>query len=205
MQIVAADHRLERWPIAPRGAARGRWTERASVIIAVRDDTGLVGLGEAAPLPGMSIDSLDDAMRACEALAASLPLALDVPGHALAIADRLTPAPAARFAIETALLSALAQRTRRSVASLIAPMPQAELRSNAIVDDEHEAIAAMAAGAPCLKIKAPSPADLERVRRIARAVPGARLRIDANRGWPRARSRRARRRRRRSRAGARRR
>src|SRR6185369_13836532 len=109
----------------------------------------------------------------------------DVPAHATALADRITPAPAARFAIETALLSALAQRTQSSIASLLRPMPQAELRNAVVVDDEDEAAVAVALGAKILKIKASSPADLDRVRRIARIAPNARLRIDANRGWPR--------------------
>jgi o-succinylbenzoate---CoA ligase len=199
MRIEAVDYRIVRWPIAPRGAARGHWTNRTALILAVRDETGATGLGEAAPLPGMSIDHVDDAVRACEALAARTPFVLEVPSHATALADRITTAPAARFAIETALLAALAQRTGTSIASLLAPLaqrsrsagnvvgslPQAELRSAVVVDDEDEARAAVALGAPCLKIKAPTPADLERVRRIARAVPGVPLRIDANRGWPR--------------------
>jgi o-succinylbenzoate synthase len=190
MRIVAVDYRVVRWPIAPRGAARDRWTERTAVIVAVRSDAGTTGLGEAAPLPEMSIDTVDDTLAACEALSSRLPITLEVPSHATAIADRITPAPAARFAIETALLSALAQHTRTSVASLMTAMPHAELRNNVVVDDEDEALAAVARGAPCLKIKAPVPADLDRVRRIARAVgersPITRLRIDANRGWPRA-------------------
>src|SRR5688572_30620236 len=117
MRIVAVDYRIVRWPIAPRGAARGRWTERTALIVAVRDETGATGLGEAAPLPGMSIDNIDDAVRACEALAAHAPFTLDVPSHATALADRITPAPAARFAIETALLAVLAQRTQTSIAA----------------------------------------------------------------------------------------
>jgi O-succinylbenzoic acid--CoA ligase len=185
MQIVAVDYRVVRWSIEPRGAARGRWRERTAVILVVRDETGATGLGEAAPLPGMSIDHVDDAVRACEALAPRVPFTLDVPSHALALADRITPAPAARFAIETALLSVLAQRTQSSVASLVAAMPHGELRNAIIVDDEDEAAAAVALGATCLKLKAPTPGDLDRVRRIARIAPNARLRIDANRGWPR--------------------
>ncbi|HEY5952442.1 MAG TPA: AMP-binding protein [Kofleriaceae bacterium] len=185
MRIVAVDYRVVRWPIESRGAARGRWNERSAVIVSVRTESGVTGLGEAAPLPGMSIDDVDDAVRACEMLASRLPLTVEVPSHATSIADRVTCAPAARFAIETALLAALAQRMRTSIASLLAPMPQGELRCSVIVDDEAEAIAAVAAGAPCLKLKAPLPADLERVRRIARAVPDVPLRVDANRGWPR--------------------
>src|SRR5690606_2479395 len=124
MRIVAVDYRVVRWPIAPRGAARGHWTERTAVVLAVRGDAGVTGLGEAAPLPGMSVDDIGDAVRACEALAACVPLTGEVPGHASALAERLTAAPAARFAIEAALLSALAQHARTSVASLFAAVPQ---------------------------------------------------------------------------------
>ena len=184
MQIVAIDYRIARWTIAPRGAARGV-RDRTSLIVGVRDETGATGLGEAAPLRGMSIDTLDDATRACDELAARIPLTLATPDDASAIADRITPAPAARFAIETALLGVLAQRARTSVANLLAALPHAELESAIVVDDEREALAAVAAGARCLKIKVGS--DLARVRSIAAAVPGTRLRLDINRGWPRER------------------
>lgn len=183
MQIVAVDYRIARWTIAPGGAARGL-RERTSLIVAVRDETGATGLGEAAPLPGMSIDALDDATRACDELAARIPLTLATAHDASAIADRITPAPAARFAIETALLVVLAQRARTSVANLLAALPQAELEAAVVVDDKSEALAAVAAGAHCLKIKVGA-SDLARVRSIAAAVPTARLRLDVNRGWPR--------------------
>jgi L-alanine-DL-glutamate epimerase-like enolase superfamily enzyme len=118
------------------------------------------------------------------------------------IAARTTTAPAARFAIETALMAVVAQRLHISVAGIAAAIPQSAIgphrpsavllaestsrlasTSAVVVDDEPQARAAIAAGAPCLKLKVDR--DLERVRRIARAVPGTRLRLDANRGWPR--------------------
>jgi len=182
MRIVAVDYRTARWTIAPTGAARGV-RERSAAQLGVRDESGAIGLGEAAPLPGMSIDQVVDAERAFRDLAGRLPLVLDTPGHASAIADRITPAPAARFAIETALLAAFAQRARTSVASLLCTMPQAELDSAVVVDDEYEALVAVGSGARCLKIKVTD--DLARVRAIAAAVPATRLRIDVNRGWSR--------------------
>jgi O-succinylbenzoate synthase len=183
MTIVAVDHRTVRWPIEARGAARGVWRERAAVVVIVRDDTGAVGVGEAAPLPGVSTDELADAERAAQALAALVPFELDTAVHATAIADTLTRAPAARFAVETALLAVLAQRNATSVASLIVATPLDALRCAVVVDDADEARAAIAAGAPCLKIKAGPPGHVEH---IARAVPGTRLRVDANRAWSRA-------------------
>src|SRR3569833_3716541 len=59
MHIVAATARSVRWPLEPSGAARGRWRERERVIVAVRSDDGSPGLGAAAPLPGMTIDTLE--------------------------------------------------------------------------------------------------------------------------------------------------
>jgi o-succinylbenzoate synthase len=183
MRILAVEHRAASWPIPSGGAARGR-SARTAVIVAVRDESGATGLGEAAPLPGMSIDHIEDALHACEELAARVPISVDTPGHASAVADRVTPAPAARFAIETALLAAFAQRTRTGIAHLLCAVPQAELASAIVVDDEDQARRAAARGARCLKIKVGA-GDLARVRRIARAAPGCRLRIDANRAWAR--------------------
>ena len=178
--IVHVRSRVVHWPIEARGAARGAWHERAAVVIGVRDDTGATGLGEAAPLPGMSSDSLADAERAANGLAAHVPFAIDTPTHATGLADRITAAPAARFAIETALLAALAQRSRTSIAALWGRVPQGELRTAPVFADPAEL------RDPCdarvVKIKAADPA---RVRDFARALPGVRLRVDANRAWPR--------------------
>jgi O-succinylbenzoate synthase len=181
-RLVGVTHREVRWPIEPRGAARGTWSERSAVIVGVHGEHA-TGLGEAAPLPGMSIDRVADAIAACTDLAACVPIIVEAPNEATEIADRLTAAPAARFAIETALLRALAQSRRTSIAGLWGAVGPAPLHSAVVVDDEGEARAAVAAGAPCLKIKADHP---DRVLRIAAAVPGVRLRVDANRGWPRA-------------------
>lgn len=186
MRVVAATHCDVRWPLVPRGPARGQSHERAAIFVAVTTEGGRIGLGEAAPLPGTSIDAVADAIRAAGDLAARLPLELATPGHASAIADRVTHAPAARFALETALLAAYAQVTRTSVARLLAPMPHAELRTAVVVDDGDEAQLAASRGARCLKVKvgsADADADVRRVRAIAARAPNAQLRLDANRRW----------------------
>jgi O-succinylbenzoate synthase len=182
VRIAHVATRVVHWPLEPRGPARGRWTERRALVLGVRTDGDATGLGEAAPLPGMSIDTLGDAQRAADELAARVPFVVDSPAHATNLADRITTAPAARFAIETVLLAALAQRARTSIAALWSPLPH-ELNFASVVDSIADALLAVARGARCLKIKASSP---DRVLRIARAVPGVRLRVDANRSWPRA-------------------
>lgn len=183
--ITAVHTRVVKWPLEPRGAARGVWSQRVSVIVGVRTANGATGLGEAAPLPGVSSDTLDDVVRACDAFAAQVPLAIAQPADAMAIAARCSASLATRFAVETALLTALAQHKRTSVAALLTPNPLAMLRLAAVVDTIDEAHHATAAGYTCLKIKASS---VDAVLRIARAVPGVRLRIDANRSWPRAKT-----------------
>jgi len=78
MRIDAVTAQTIRWAVAGRGAARG-CTERASVVLEVRSDRGVIGLGEAAPLPGMSLDTLDDAERAIAAFARSAPFEVEHP------------------------------------------------------------------------------------------------------------------------------
>lgn len=205
MRIVAAAARTIRWPIAARGAARGR-SERAAVIVEVRSERGAIGLGEAAPLAGMSSDTLEDAARAIEDFVAHGALSLaDVrsddwidrrdPGDARAGATHSAAttgarqmiaaiaAPSARFAIETALLDAVAREHGKSLAALLgAPAERVPLA--AVVEDADDARRAFAAGIRCLKLKLVATDDLSRVHAITAAAPGARLRIDANRTWP---------------------
>jgi o-succinylbenzoate synthase len=150
-----------RWQLPATGAALGGdWREREAVIVAIEGD-GATGLGEAAPLPGMSTDTIDDAERA---------LARFEPGES----------PSARFAIETAFAALRAQRERISVARLLGG--EHEVRAVTVVDDRCEVTA------PIIKIKvgaAPFGDDLARMKRIAAAAPGAAIRVDAYRRWPR--------------------
>jgi o-succinylbenzoate synthase len=185
MRIVAIAARTLRWPIAGHGAARGR-RERAAVILEVRSERGIVGLGEAAPLPGMSRETIDDAARAIAGFAACAPVVIDEPAAAFALAA--SAPPAARFAIETALLDALARERGVALASLLRP-PGAPavgtIALAAVVDDLAAARRAHAAGIRCFKLKLDAHDDPARVRAIHAAFPDAAIRIDANRSWPR--------------------
>jgi o-succinylbenzoate synthase len=221
MRIVSIAAQTIRWPIAGHGAARGR-TERAAVVLEVRGEHGVIGLGEAAPLPGMSPDTLADAEHAVAAFARRPPFeladrqaayAVAAAASSLATASPAAASPAARFAIETALLDALARERGISLAALLrAPTGHAptiptsahlgadpssrndgpvsihagRVPLAAVVDDPEAARRAFTAGIRCFKIKLGAVDDPGRVFAIAEAVPAARLRIDANRSWPRA-------------------
>jgi o-succinylbenzoate synthase len=197
VRIAAIAARTVRWPIAGTGAARGR-SERAAVVVEVRTDRGAIGLGEAAPLPGMSPDTLEDAEQAIASFTRLAGTALDDREAARLLVAATTPPPAARFALETALFDALAREQGISLAALLrapgrGPGPRtpdpcvgdvARVPLAAVVDDPDSAGAAFTAGIRCLKIKLGPDDPPERVRAIAAAAPGATLRIDANRSWP---------------------
>lgn len=163
--------------IAPNGPARGR-TRRDATIVAMRAEAGELGLGEAAPLPGMSRETIEETARSLRAFAT--PLAVETPDAALALAANIG-SPAARFGVETALLGAFAQRARASVAYLLGARDRPLLRCAIVLD----------APQPCdaehvkVKVGASFDEDLARIVAIARAAPRARIRIDANRTWPR--------------------
>jgi o-succinylbenzoate---CoA ligase len=190
MRIVAVARRVARWELDGRGAARGL-RERSALIVELATARGARGHGEAAPLPGLSADTLDDAGRAVAALAARVPCdAGDGLDAFAALAAEIAPAaPAARFAIEAALLDALAAERGTTLAALLEAgvgAPGAPgLPPSAVVDHPGEARGAVAAGARALKLKVGPGGDLDRVRAIAAAAPGVRLRLDANRAWPR--------------------
>jgi o-succinylbenzoate synthase len=206
VRIVALTAETVRWPIAGTGAARGR-SERAAVIVEMRSAGGATGLGEAAPLPGMSPDALGDAQHAIALFARLVPFEVVDRDAAHLLVASTTPSPAARFALETALFDALAREQGISLAALLcAPTERRRPGTRAgvgaasgsswrpavplaaVVDDPGAARAAYTAGIRCLKIKlgaeeAPEVAA-DRVRAIAAAAPGAALRLDANRLWP---------------------
>lgn len=181
MRIVGVTAHVLRWRLDGSGAARGR-SERAAVLVELRSDDARCGLGEAAPLPGMSVDTLDDAQRALASLPRNFAIARF---EDIAALTRDIASPAARFAIETALGDLLARRAGISLGALLGA-PDAALPIAAVVDDVDDARRAYAAGIRSLKLKL-GPADaLDRVHAIAAIAPDLRLRIDANRSWPRA-------------------
>jgi L-alanine-DL-glutamate epimerase-like enolase superfamily enzyme len=113
------------------------------------------------------------------------PLVVHDATDAFALAMRVAPGSAsARFAIEAALCDALARRAGCSLAAVLQPTPATRVALSAVVDTADDARAAFAAGVRTLKLKLGPDEPLERVRAIAAAAPGARLRIDANRTWP---------------------
>lgn len=172
------------------GAASGRGE---------RDGGELIGLGEASPLPRTPGDEGELAaataalQRWVDELAARRgPLWLGELDDFDRLAEEVVgevdgKAPAARFALETALLGLLARARRVPLAQLLHPAPAARVEVNAVVEDLESARAAARRGITTFKLKLglDSDADARTLRAIRDELgPAIRLRGDANQGWP---------------------
>ena len=142
--------------------ARRTWSDREAVVVTLEDG----GRGEAAPLPGFSPDRLEDCRAALAALGE--PFGLDDVG-------RLPVSlPAARFALETALLV----RSGGLLGHL--GMPRRDVPRCRLVADLDEAEAALAAGAAVLKVKIGLPGDADFLVALRARFGSVPLRLDAN-------------------------
>ncbi|AUX22225.1 O-succinylbenzoate synthase [Sorangium cellulosum] len=203
MRVVAA--RIERFDL--EDARRG-------LVLSLTDEEGLVGLGEATPLPGFSPDSADADEGALVALPGALgpielPFAAPPAGAAKGAAafatlralapmsPRLRGLPAARFALETALLDLIGQRLGLPLsASLGGHRRYAEVPVNGLLTTSTalpemlaRAGALAARGVRAIKVKLRSRGeegfarDLQALRALRREHPDVELRLDANAAW----------------------
>jgi o-succinylbenzoate synthase len=211
LRITAVELRRHGGVVAGVASARGAWSARQGVLVQLRDDQGHLGLGEASPLPGHSPDELADCEAELRALASGGPgsaLAGAVPttslmdlddarAHLAQVTSRVR-SPAARFAIETALLDLVGQRSGRPLWQLLRALapgdhaPPAAVPLNAVCAPGDvarvldEVAAAHARGIRCFKLKVGRDfhaelAALEAVR--ARHGDAISLRADANQAW----------------------
>ncbi|MEG0820642.1 MAG: enolase C-terminal domain-like protein [Burkholderiaceae bacterium] len=171
------------------GAARGQ-AQRTSLVLRIADDHGGWGQGEASPLPAYSSDTIE----LCEQELGRLDWAClprPAPGEAAdawcerALAASDLQAPAARFALETALLDWLGRQRGVALWRLLGGSdPQRSVPLSALVADIATARHAHAAGVRCFKLKL-DPAQIDSTLALAaalRAEFGAHvgLRFDAN-------------------------
>lgn len=187
---------------APARDATGARSERQGAVLTLSGADGALGRGELAPLPGRSAETLD---ACCHALAALRPDALPSLAEltderwprALERSSALVPGdlPAARHALETALLDLCGVLQAKSAPELLAEqlgttVSDAALPLAALVDADaleparRQARAAVARGLHTLKLKVSgcesADAILGRVRELGAL---ARLRLDANRSF----------------------
>jgi o-succinylbenzoate synthase len=178
--------------------ARRAWRVRSGLWVELRSGSHR-GVGEAAPLPGFSSDTLEGVETALGSLdMAKLERAAGIEdtGEALkSVADLLPRCqPAARMALETAALDLRGHQRRVSAAALLGAAPGEERALACLVGAAAgtrtlEAVrSARREGFGHFKIKLGAAGHFEKeiatVGELRRALgAGARLRLDANRGW----------------------
>ncbi|MBN1827200.1 MAG: O-succinylbenzoate synthase [Candidatus Eisenbacteria bacterium] len=201
--------RIERFSgaIGAASNARRSWGRREGFLVTIEDDGGMVGTGEASPLPGYSPDDIARSARALRGACASPPSPLRPdrpvePQLVTALRDIDPGAPAARFAIESALLDLAARRAGVSVSRLLAgDRAERTIPLSALLRERDpdrvatEARGAAARGVAALKMKVGVPGrfdeEAEAFRRAREAAGGAiLLRADANGAWSPAEARR---------------
>lgn len=197
MRITAA--RLHRFSLPLRQewrSAGGAIVRRGGWLLRLETDVGEIGYGECAPLPSHGTESDDAALAALQAWQLALPG--QEAGTALeALAEPASFAtPAARSAVEGALLDLLARSAGRSLVYCIRQCQCADtIAVNAMLGDiDHvtpdDIASACAQGYGVLKLKLGTgdpqalPPISQTLRTLCQSLaPGATLRLDANRAW----------------------
>jgi O-succinylbenzoate synthase len=168
------------------------------LLVTVDDGEGHAGIGETAPLPGLHLESLE------EAAAQLLDLAGELEGSPVPDGCSALPAwtaarpgglrlhPSVRTGVEGAVLTLLADRAGSDLPRLIAAKPADRVRINGLLDGEPAAVLDRAAalardGYTALKIKVGRRAAADEARLVAAVRelvgPAVALRLDANRAW----------------------
>jgi o-succinylbenzoate synthase len=174
-------------------SARGTLGSRAGWLVCARGG-GLAGYGDCAPLPAAGTETPE---RALAALSHWRQAAEGKPLEAalrLVSGDR-TPCPAARFAVESALLDLAARREGLPLRHWLSPRPRDTVAVNGTLGTLGDLTPRMlrdgiAAGFRVLKVKVGLREPGEELQRLAELAPhlpaGAGFRLDANGAWTRA-------------------
>ncbi|HLL55225.1 MAG TPA: o-succinylbenzoate synthase [Myxococcaceae bacterium] len=198
MKLRRLDIQPLRLPLrTPLVTARETYPERRGWRVTVEDGEGSRGVGESMPLPAFGTEGVEASLAALRGVAARVAglEARDVSEvePLLQRFSALSGAPAARHAVECAVLELLALRQGRPLAALLGPSPRERIEVNALLSAgtpeaaAREAAQAVQAGFRTLKLKVGTGGvalDVSRLRAVREAVgPGVKLRIDPNGVW----------------------
>ncbi|HEY2053130.1 MAG TPA: mandelate racemase/muconate lactonizing enzyme family protein [Solirubrobacterales bacterium] len=155
----------------PYVTARGRLTRREMVLVRIRDEDGVEGLGEAVPLSlrgGVSIARVVKELEAIDDPFQGPPDGLSLP---------------ARCAVSTALLD-LAEKRRDTKAEHVPVRCNATLVSGSPAEVAADAAPWAKAGFGTFKLKVGAGEDIAQVEAVRAAVgTEAKIRLDANASW----------------------
>ena len=171
--------------------AHGGMATREGAILTITTDTGLLGIGEIAPLPAFGGETLADA---CQALVGVLPRLRESPlDTALQIIQSMPPS--VTCGLEMALLDIQSKRDGYDISMLLSDGPfrdvipvNAVIGAQSVEDVFISALNAKQRGFSCVKLKVGSTRilseDIERIAAARSALgPDIHLRLDANEAW----------------------
>jgi L-alanine-DL-glutamate epimerase-like enolase superfamily enzyme len=176
---------------APFVTARTSVNARRLVVVSVETSDGHLGFGEAAPLEGYDVVSIDDVRAALEDCRTVLSRSDGEPrAELLAECARLAVLPHAIAAIDLALWDLAGRRAGEPVWRLLGAQAPPDVRVNATIaapdraGAASEAAAARAAGFGAVKLKVATGDDAGRLAAVrAAAGPVMEIRLDANGAW----------------------
>ncbi len=173
--------------------AHGAMATREGAILTITTDTGMLGIGEMAPLPELGGGTL---VEACEALAAVTTRLRENPlDTALQILQREHLPASVACGLEIALLDILGKRDGYRIGMLLSDAPlrsavpvNAVIGARAVEDAFISALTAKEQGFSCVKLKVGgmgnSTTEIERIAAVRSAIgPDVHLRLDANEAW----------------------
>jgi L-Ala-D/L-Glu epimerase len=175
----------------PLSSSYGAVRERELVNVALSDEDGVTGFGEAAPLEPYDGVSFERVWGALESYRSLLAEPRERNGAQLIDAcRRVDDLPAALAAIDLALWDRAGRRAGKPIAALLTDRPAAQVEVNAVLTATDSAGAAEQAaravreGFNCLKVKVGVGDDARRLAAVrAVAGPQVALRVDANGAW----------------------
>lgn len=187
-------------PLSKPVRVRGRTLEeRRGLLLRIDDGAGSEGWGDAAPLPGLSRETFDQAKAHLEALLPVLSqrslrpedtAQSDSPLHSALDAAGIPPS--SRFAVDLALVDMASSALNVPLTHLLDPEPAPVLAIAGLITEAGEEAIEQArafrhAGYQAVKVKVGSGEiedDLELLREVRHAVgPATELRADANCAW----------------------
>lgn len=178
---VELEVRRESWPIAGKFTiSRGSKTT-AEVVVVKLSASGQTGRGECVPYAryGESVEAVIEQIESQRAALAA--------GADRAALQSALPPGAARNALDCAFWDLEAKASGKRVwelAGLPDPVLIKTVYTLSLDSVENMAAAAVRnADRPLLKLKLAGPDDLDRVRAVRAAAPGAKIVVDANEGW----------------------
>lgn len=165
-------------------------SERHGAILSIKDNVGNHGLGEISPFPGLSRESLQQALQQLKAF---VPILSNTPGIDFESIKTLTSDlfPSVRFGVESALIHLQANKNRTSIGGLLASDPLGTINVNALVTGEQNLVQEIEdirqKKYKAVKIKVGRD-KIEQEIKFVRSVrqklgPEIAVRLDANRAW----------------------